>query len=280
VSSGWPQTLLFLRLDFCYKYSMNELKRIAEFRKILAGYKPSAHALEILKGVKLVLLLAPSAGGRNTIVDKLVAAGGYHRIISDTTRKPRTNDGVPEKSGREYWFRKESELLEDLRHGDFLEAEVIHGQQVSGISIRELEIARDAGEIAIDEVDIGGILNVLKLKSDTVPILILPPNFEEWQRRFTSRGILPADERRRRLETAARIFEAALQNDEFHLVINDDLEMAVEDVDAIARHGKLGFGGQKSAREIAERLYRDTVTELASSNENNFQFAQDTKIQL
>jgi guanylate kinase len=244
---------------------MNELKHIAEFRKVLAGYKPSKHALEILREVKLVLLLAPSAGGRNTIVNKLVASGGYHYIVSDTTRQPRFNDGVPEKNGREYWFRTEAELLDDLNKGEFLEAEIIHGQQVSGISIRELDLARNAKQIAIDEVDIGGIINVLKLKSDTIPILVLPPSFEEWQRRFTSRGVLPEDERRRRLETAARIFEAALQNDEFNLVINDDLDTAVADVDAIARHGKLGFGGQQAAREITEQLYRDTVTELANN---------------
>ena len=114
----------------------NHLKHLDEFTDILANYQVSPRAIKSLKSVKLVLLIAPSAGGRNTLINRLMTTGRYNFIVSDTTRAPRVNNGLPEQSGREYWFRSEEEILSDLKNGEFLEAEIIHSQQVSGISIR------------------------------------------------------------------------------------------------------------------------------------------------
>lgn len=235
---------------------MNELKRVSEFRTVLANYEPSVTAREILKNIKLVLLTAPTAGGRNTIINKLVAAGGYHFVISDTTREKRVNNGVLEQNGREYWFRSEEEMLDDLKRGAFLEAELIHGQQVSGISIRELERAKAMREIAIDEVDMKGIANVLPFKPDTVGILIIPPSFGEWLKRLGSRGVMESDERRRRFESAAEIYAMAA-NGTYPVIVNDMLDEAIRKVDRLARLGELDED-QEKARKVARQLYEST----------------------
>ena len=44
---------------------------------------------------------------------------------SATTREPRENNGILEQNGREYFFRDETEMLADIKAGNFLEAEVI-----------------------------------------------------------------------------------------------------------------------------------------------------------
>jgi len=235
---------------------MNELKHMAEFRSVLKDYKPSSKAQEILKSVKMVLLTAPTAGGRNTIIDKLVGTGHYHFFLSDTTRKPRVNNGVPEKNGREYWFRTEEELLEDLKRGEFLEAQIIHNQQVSGISIRELERTEAMHKIAINEVDTKGISNVLPVKPDTIGILIIPPHFDEWQRRVNKRGEMTPAERRNRFETAAEVYKMAAEG-RYPVIINDDLADAVRKVDHLARLGEL-LEDQKHAHKVASQLYQDT----------------------
>src|ERR1700689_1309052 len=118
---------------------MNELVHGAEFRSALRDYHLSKAALQTLSQTKLVILVAPTSSGRNTIIWQLLKTGDYYFIVSDTTRQPRINDGKLERDGHEYWFRSEAEVLTDIQQGKYLEAAVIHNQQVSGISIRELQ---------------------------------------------------------------------------------------------------------------------------------------------
>ena len=117
------------------------LKHKEQFQEILRHYRVSDHGISVLHKVNFVGMLGITSSGRNTIMDKLVEDDDFTYIVSDTTRPPRKNNGILEKSGEVYWFRQEEEMLQDLEEGLFLEAELIHDQQVSGVSIRELERA-------------------------------------------------------------------------------------------------------------------------------------------
>lgn len=209
------------------------LTHYAEFKEVLDRYVASDRAKEAIKDLKLVLTLGPTSSGRNTIIRHQIATGRYYYIVSDTTRPPRVNDGVAEQNGREYWFRSEEDMLADLKAGEFLEAELIHGQQVSGISIRELEKAKREGKIAITDIDIEGMHNVLRDKPDTIAIMLLPPSFEEWQRRFASRGQLRPDEQKRRLQTAQKIFQDGLEHNYYHYVISENIQQSAGIIDTI-----------------------------------------------
>jgi guanylate kinase len=242
---------------------MNELKLIDDFRAVLADYHISDAARKTLEQTTLVLLVGVSGCGRNTIINELVKGGHFHFVVSDTTRQRRMNDGVMEQDGKEYWFRTEEEVLQDLRDGKYLEAEIIHGQQASGISVRELEQAHREGRIAITDVDIGGVSNVLQTKPDTIALMILPPSFGEWQRRINKRGEMPPVEFRRRLETAARIFARA-ETDEFMLVINSFVEEGATKVDAIARQHSSNEADQEAGRKLARELRLETEALLAT----------------
>lgn len=234
------------------------MEHIEEFRSLLADYHLSESALQTLKQTRLVLLTGVTAAGRNTIINELLGTGEYHYIVSDTSRKPRVNDGVPERDGVEYWFRSESEVLEDIRAGNFLEAEVIHGQQVSGISIRELERAHQEHKIAITDVDIGGISNVMNLKPDTVALLILPPSFDEWVKRIRGRGDMPEEEYHRRLQTAVRIFEAGLQDENLKIVINAQLADTAAFVHHLVTSGEYTVEQRERGRQLLESLLLQT----------------------
>ena len=78
---------------------MNRLEHVAEFQKVLADYRVSAASKRILRQTPLVVLAAPTSIGRNTIIRQLLQTGDYHFIVSDTTRQPRVNDGLPERDG-------------------------------------------------------------------------------------------------------------------------------------------------------------------------------------
>jgi guanylate kinase len=231
----------------------NHLSHLDEFTAILSNYQVSPRAQKSLETIKLVLLVAPSAGGRNTLINKLLTTGNYNFIVSDTTRNPRINNGVLEQNGHEYWFRTEEEVLDDLKNGEFLEAEVIHSQQVSGISIRELERAAGENKISVTDVDIGGIKKIVGAKPDVVAILVLPPSFEEWQRRLNSRGQLQGDEYSRRMQTAVNILTDAQTNKDLIIIISDVLEHSVKQVNDIL-NGQIDLDTQKKGHELIENL--------------------------
>ena len=235
----------------------NRLEHLAEFQTILEKYRISTTARKILDTVQMVLMVGPSSCGRNTIINYLVEHGGYQFLVSDTTRAKRTNNGVMEQDGVEYWFRREADVLTDLRAGNFLEAAIIHGQQVSGISIRELERAAQNHLVGITDIEIVGVDTIKAHKPDAHAVFVLPPNFTAWQERLNRRGDMSAAEKRRRMESAVHEFAHALEMNFYQFVINDTVELAAEQVRRIVAH-KVDKANQQRGREICMELLAET----------------------
>jgi guanylate kinase len=231
---------------------MAELRHYQEFKDILETYHLSERAQQVLESLKLVLLVAPTSGGKNTVIQRELETGRYYYIVSDTTRPPRNNNGVMEQNGREYWFRTEEEMLDNLKAGEYLEAELIHNQQVSGISIRELEKAQAQGKTAITDVDIQGVHNIIKAKPDAYAVMLVPPNFDEWQKRLAGRGIMRPDEQKRRLETAGKLLQDGLDNDFYHFVISENIDQSAAIIDAIVEDKSNPHQGR--GREVIQQL--------------------------
>jgi guanylate kinase len=238
------------------------LAHLDEFKKVLASYHVSDAGKKILASTKLALFVGPSAAGRNTIIDALTKTGKYHYIVSDTTRAPRINNDIPEKNGVEYWFRTEEEILADLRAGKFLEAAIIHNQQVSGISLRELEKAKEEGRIAVNEVEIGGAETIKAAKPDAYIFFVAPPSFEVWMERMEKRGKMSEAEKKRRLKSAISEFTHALETDYYVYLINDTFEHSVERVDQVMSYNKIDTARQEQAREVIEQLLAATQAHL------------------
>ncbi|HWT56047.1 MAG TPA: hypothetical protein VN031_03380 [Candidatus Microsaccharimonas sp.] len=241
---------------------MNKLTQISDFRQVLTDYHLSAAARATLQATNLALLIGPTSSGKNTIIDELVKTDKYHRIISDTTRKPRRNNGVLEQDGVEYWFRSEADILADLHAGSFLEAAIIHEQQVSGISIRELQVAAEEGRVAVNEVDIVGADNIHASKPDAMFFFIVPPSFDEWMVRMASRGALPEDEVRRRLESSITELSTALERDYYWFVVNDTFVQTAHKIDAAVAARAHDPAEQAHSRQVAEQLLQDTRAHL------------------
>jgi dihydrofolate reductase len=250
-SNIYPYTFLKLKRQ---NKNNNYLNHKSEFEKILDAYQPGKEVLGMLQKIKLVILTAPTGSGRNTIINRLIATGKYNFMVSDTTRKPRVNNGVLEQNGREYWFRSEDEMLNDLKEGKFLEAAIIHNQQVSGISIRELEKLAGDEKIAINEIEIIGADHLHKIKSDTTFIFLLPPSFDIWMQRLKARGEMSADELQRRLVSAQAELRSALEKDYFNLVVNQELEQTTKEVNSIVHGHALSDTHRLKARQVASDL--------------------------
>lgn len=230
------------------------LKNIDEFRKLLADYHVSAPAKKLLETINYVPVSGLAGGGRNTVINYLTTHFEYHFVISDTTRPPKLRNGVMEVDGVDYFFRTEEDMLNDIRNGAFLEAEIIHNQQVSGTSIRELLRAKDTGKIPIRDIEYGGIENVYKAKPNATIIGLLPPNYGEWIRRFSNREEIHEEEFRNRLQTAEKVLDAMLAKPYFKLVINNTVEQCAADIREIVERGYADPAKQENGKKTARAI--------------------------
>lgn len=231
----------------------------------ISQYRPLDTELEDLKGLKVVFLVGITGAGKNTIADKLFATDKYAEVVSHTSRSPRENEGIMEVDGEHYHFVDLAKIEDMVDHQEFFELKINHGK-VYGTSIMALKKVRDSGKIALGDIDYKGIVEYMELVPDYVtPIFVLPPDFETWQKRFSSRyddGVVPEDEYVVRLKTAKDELEAVLDEDYYEFVINDDLEHAVKVVDDIA-HGRISSKKNEQAKAVAKKLLDDLNMHLA-----------------
>jgi guanylate kinase len=234
----------------------------AEFIAAIADHRVSDNAQAVLDSTKLVVLSGIAGGGRNTIINYLVEHYNYFFIVSDTTRPPKFRNGALEQNGVHYYFRTEEDMLRDIQNGEFIEAEVIHDQQVSGTSIRELKRARDSGKIAIHDFEYQGAQNVAAAKPDTYVIGLLPPSYDEWIERLTGREDMHSDEFLNRLATAEKVLEAMLSLPFFRLVVNDTLEDCAQKIRAIVEEGADDTNEQAHCHQVATDILARVKREL------------------
>lgn len=230
------------------------LADIESFRKVLKDYHVSPHAQKVLDRARLVVLSGVAGGGRNTTINYLVEKHNYFFIVSDTTRPPKLRGGVLEQNGVNYYFRTEADMLADIKHGEFIEAEIIHNQQVSGTSIRELDRANRTDRIAIHECEYGGAHNVALAKPDAHIIGLLPPDYDEWIRRFRNREEINDQEFQNRMQTAQVVLKNMLERSYFKFVINNSVEQCAEDIRAIVEEDAYDVDQEIAGRKVAEKL--------------------------
>lgn len=232
------------------------------FQEALENYQISDHAKRVLASTPFVALSGLAGGGRNTVIKELVKNYNYIFAISDTTRPPKIRDGKLEQDGINYYFRTEAEILNDIQSGEYIEAEIIHNQQVSGTSIREIERTKATGKIPIHDFEYGGMLNVYKAKPDASIIGLIPPSYDEWLRRLRGREVMTDQEFFNRLTTADKVLENMLDHPQYSLVINDNLEQCVQDVRAVVELGSYSEAQDAQARSVAAELHLEVKRTL------------------
>lgn len=239
-----------------------KLQNIEAFKAALDNYKVSDRARDALADMQLVAVSGLAGGGRNTVINYLVENFNYTFIVSDTTRPPKLRDGKMEQDGVQYHFRKEEELLRDIQNGEFLEAEIIHNQQVSGVSIRELERLKGSGCIAISDFEFGGVNNVAKVKPDAWTIGLLPPSYEEWISRFTGREVIHDDEFVNRMRTAEKVLMNMLEKPYIKFVINDNVAQCAGAINLIVQHDGYTAQMAEQGKQLAQQILSKVQQEL------------------
>lgn len=177
----------------------------------------------------LVLIVSgPSGSGKSTLVQKILELPGAMLSVSCTTRPPRKT----ESAGKWYNFVTEAEFQRMVAGGEFLEYAQVFGKNWYGTPLKSLEEARARNKELVLEIDVQGALQAKKKLPDAVAIFVLPPARDDLERRIRERGLDSEDEIRRRLERARQEISNYGKYD--FVVINDDLERAGREVQAIA----------------------------------------------
>ncbi len=177
---------------------------------------------------RLLVLAGPTAVGKGTIVRRLMERHGDGWVsVSATTREPRPG----ERNGVDYYFVSDARFDEMIAEDELLEWAVVHGEHRYGTPRAAVLRHIAAGIPSILEIDLSGARQVRQAMPNATFVFVEPPSWEELVRRLEFRGTEDEDERTRRLATARMEMAAA---EEFeHVVVNDDLDAAVDAVHAL-----------------------------------------------
>jgi len=189
-------------------------------------YELPAPAIELLLRHQPLIISAITAGGKSTIAERIIEKSNYRHVITHTTRPIRSD----EVNGVNYWFVDESEMLELIKSGAFIEVQPIHGEFVYGTSIDAYKSVITGGHKPLLVIDVQGIKEIITSVPDIKPVFILPPNYESWIDRLHSRGVMSHVERSRRLESAKAEIETVLADPHFVMVINHDVERTADEI--------------------------------------------------
>jgi guanylate kinase len=231
----------------------------------LQAYQPNRAAVKLIKATPILLLVGPTGAGKDTLKDKLLAAGGYHHIVSHTTRPPRINHGTLEQDGREYHFIDMAQAEQMVAEQAFVEAKFYSGN-LYGTSISEIQKAHDESKIALTDLEVQGVAEYKALDPGVMAVFLLPPDFKTWQRRLMRRygDVVDAGDHRLRLQTALQELEQLLNTDYYVGIVNDNLQATFDEVQSYAHHGDRELKHEAAAHEVAQKLAADIQEYLDS----------------
>lgn len=176
---------------------------------------------------KLFVVSAPSGAGKTTLVREVLDRfDGLSYSVSHTTRPPRTG----EVHGRDYFFTDPDAFQSLIDGEEMLEWARVH-DNFYGTSKAFVEEQLACGKSIILDIDVQGGRQIMDTGLDLVSIFIMPPSLEILEQRLSGRGTDSGDVIRIRLDNAKAEIEQKSCYD--HVVVNDDLDEAVEEICAV-----------------------------------------------
>ncbi len=181
----------------------------------------------------LVVMAGPSGVGKGTVHARVRALLPDAVLsVSATTRAPRAG----EEDGVDYHFVTPERFQELIDNDALLEWAEYAGNRY-GTPSEPVAAAVAAGHVVVLDIELQGALQVKAHDPGALLVFLIPPTFEELERRLRSRGTEEPAALHRRL---ARAREELDQAERFDVqVVNDDIDRCVAEVVAIieqARH--------------------------------------------
>ena len=133
--------------------------------------------------------------------------------------------------GEDYHFVSKQEFRRRIAVGDFIEHAEVHGNMYGTLRL-PMEQAILDGKVYLVEIDVQGALQLKALDVPGIYVFVAPPSFEELRRRLVGRNTETSEALERRLKKAEDEYRERVKYD--HVVVNDDLQRAVEEIRTLA----------------------------------------------
>lgn len=186
----------------------------------------------------LFIITAASGAGKTSLVKALLAKDAHLKLsISHTTRKPRPG----EVDGADYHFVDDASFSHMLDEAQFLESAEVHEAHY-GTSQAAVNAPLTAGFDVILEIDWQGAEQVRRLYPKAVSIFVLPPSVATLAHRLNTRGQDSSETIAKRVAAAREEMRHVSEFD--YVTINDDFDIALQDISAIIRTQRLASAVQ------------------------------------
>jgi guanylate kinase len=177
----------------------------------------------------LFVITGPSGVGKGTLIRGLLEQMPELELsVSATTRRPRPG----EREGVDYHFLSSAEFERLVAAGEFLEHATYSGNRY-GTLRSEVERRLAQGRPVVLEIEVQGARQVREAMPEAVSVFIAPPSREALRARLIGRGTDPPEQVDARMRTAEGELQA--QSEFPHIVVNDRLEQATEELGRIVR---------------------------------------------
>ncbi len=191
----------------------------------------------------LFTVSAPSGAGKTSLVARLLDELDNVQVsVSHTTRAMRPG----ERDGVNYHFVSHDTFAAMLQDSAFLEHAQVFDNYY-GTSQQWVEATLASGRDVILEIDWQGAQQVRKLMPDTVSIFILPPSQQALRERLTGRGQDDETVINRRMSAAVAEMSHYVEGD--YVVINDDFEIALNELKAVLLSHRLQLSKQQQRHQ-------------------------------
>jgi len=172
----------------------------------------------------LFILSAPSGAGKTTLCQAICRHfPDMLYSVSHTTRPPRPG----ETQGIDYHFTTKDEFIHLIKSGEWAEWAEVHGNYY-GTSANFLNRELEAGKDIMLDIDVQGMLKIIKQYPSSVTVFIRPPSLKTLKERLESRGADRPDIIETRMINAKK--EMAEAHRYRHVIVNDDLELATREL--------------------------------------------------
>ena len=198
---------------------------------------------------KLIIFSAPSGAGKSSLIRKLIELGekSIELSVSATTRLPREG----EVHGKDYFFISDDEFNQMKENDAFLESAIVHGFQYATLrSFVEEKI--NSGISIILDIDVQGFIQIKNSSIKHTSIFILPPSFDELEKRLHTRGLDSKEVISKRLENALTELKSAELFD--YIVLNDEFSKTIEILSAILFEDNFQYNNNDTEKILKELL--------------------------